>query len=157
MSFAHICAGFFAQILWVSRKSSNYLIFFCLDLVSLAQIWWQFDFFCSGLVSFAQIRRRSGEKYKLLPKMNLRQHFVDFDWPDCQSFQSDLTWPVSFCGRQRVFSPETWCRRVSCRLGTNPTWTDPWTLLGISHYYLTQKKKKKSINCSTQKYIGLIT
>ena len=49
---------FFAQISWVLHKFGDDLIFFSLDLVSLAQIQWWFDFFCSNLVSFAQIRRK---------------------------------------------------------------------------------------------------
>ena len=45
------------------------------------------------------------------------------------SIQSDLTWPVGFCDRWRVFSSKTRCHWVSCGLGTNPTWTNLWTPL----------------------------
>ena len=111
-----------AQIRWLFD-------FFCSDLVSLAQIRRRFDFFCSNLVSFTQIQRRSSNKYRLLPKSNLWQHFVDFNWPDRQSFQSDPSWPVGFCSWRRVVMPETRCHWVSCGLGTDLTRTDPWTLL----------------------------
>ena len=109
--------------------------FFCSDLVSLAQIRRRFDFFCLDLVSFAQIRRRSGKKYRSSPKSNLRQHFVGFNWPDRRYFQSDPTWPVGFCSRRRVVSPGTWCHRVSCGLGTDSTRTDSWTPLQLIYIF----------------------
>ena len=110
---------FFAQISWVLQKSSNNLIFFCLDLVI-----------------FAQVQRRSGKKYRSSSKRITGSIIVSFDWSDYWSNNFDLTSRIGFCGRRRVFSPKTRCHWISCGLGTNPTRTDLWTLLTMFGSFL---------------------
>ena len=100
---------FFAQISWVLHKSGEDLILFCSDVVS-----------------FAQIRQRSGEKYRLLPKGTSDSIFVGFDRSNRQSNIFDPTWPVGFCGRRWVFSPKTQHHWVGCGLSTNLTQGHPY-------------------------------
>ena len=119
------------KIWWVLLKSDDDLVFFCSNLMSFLQIWQRFDFFCLDLVSFAQIYQRFGKKYKSPPKGTFGDIFINFDRSDQWSNKFDPTWLVGFYGRWRVFSPKTRCHRVGCELGTNPTWTGSWTLLGI--------------------------
>ena len=115
------------ETLRVLLKSDDDLVFFCLNLVSFAQIRWRFDtFFCSDLVSFAPIRQWSSEKYRLLPKGTSDSIFVGFDRSNRQSNISDPTWPIGFCGRRWVFSPKTQHHRVGCGLGTNLTQGHPY-------------------------------
>uniref|UniRef100_A0A7N2M9Q9 Aminotransferase-like plant mobile domain-containing protein n=1 Tax=Quercus lobata TaxID=97700 RepID=A0A7N2M9Q9_QUELO len=44
--------------------------------------------------------------------LNLQQHLLSFDRPNCRPTESDLTRPMGFCGRQQVFLPKTQCHWV---------------------------------------------
>ena len=48
---------------------------------------------------------------------------------NCCPLEPDLTQPVAFYARQQVWNFSTQFDWVGCKLGTNPTWTDPWTAL----------------------------
>ena len=49
---------------------------------------------------------------------------------------TDPTQPKVVCSQQQVIQPSSWCKRVGCRLGINPTQTDPWTPLIYIYIYI---------------------
>ena len=81
---------------------------FCLDLVIFAQIWaWCGDFELDPVI---QTQTEADQPNRCLPKI-------------------EPTRPEVVDGRWRVVKPFTRFSRVGSGLGTNPTWTDPWTTL----------------------------